>query len=389
MAEVRAPRDESDWDGYTEVLVRSFGADAETWRTWFDGPRDHAIVRLAVDGGRVVAGAAALPVGQRFGGRVVPAAGVAAVSAAPEARGRGAAGQVLEALAAAAREAGILVAPLWSARTTVYRRAGWELAGRAHAHAVELERLRGLGGRGEAVLDPGGETRALQAALVERFDGPLERPEWWWRWRYERDRPHPRERVGWVEDGRLTGFASFERAPSDGGYVIGVHELWTGTREALGGLAGFLASHASIAPEVRLYQRAAPETPDLAWLLPPGTVRTEARDPWMLRLLDPAAALAARGWPRSAAVRLELEVADPWRPGPERLRLEVEGGEARTSPVGEGRVRLGVGALAAWYAGALPPTRAARLGLAAGPAADLLAMDALTGDRPVWLPDAF
>jgi hypothetical protein len=52
-------------------------------------------------------------------------------------------------------------------------------------------------------------------------------------------------------------------------------------------------------------------------------------------------------------------------------------------------VRLGVGALAAWYAGAMPATRGARLGLVEGPAADLAAMDALTADRPVWLPDAF
>jgi hypothetical protein len=82
-------------------------------------------------------------------------------------------------------------------------------------------------------------------------------------------------------------------------------------------------------------------------------------------------------------------VVDPWAAGPASLVLEVEAGAARVSPGGGGRVRIGVGALSAWYAGALRTTRAARVGLAEGPTEDLEAMDPLTGDRPVWLPDAF
>jgi hypothetical protein len=52
-------------------------------------------------------------------------------------------------------------------------------------------------------------------------------------------------------------------------------------------------------------------------------------------------------------------------------------------------VRIGVGALSAWYSGHLRASDAARLGLATGPDRDLAALDRLTGDRPVWLPDHF
>lgn len=191
MAEATAPRDESDWEGYRRVMARSYGGDEELWRGWLAAVRDHAIVRVAAEGGRVVGGATVLPAGQWFGGRVVPAAAVAGVCAAPEARGRGVAAALLRALAAAAREAGLLVSPLWPSRTTVYRRWGWEIAGLAHGHTIALPALAGLRGQGEPVLDPGPEIRPLQPALAEGWNGPLDRPEWWWPWRYGQDLPVP------------------------------------------------------------------------------------------------------------------------------------------------------------------------------------------------------
>ena len=392
MAEVTAPRDAGDWDGYIRVLVRSFGGTEDDWEAWRAGVEEHAIVRLVLDGNRVVAGATALPVAQWFGGRPVPAAALAAVVVAPEARGRGVAAAMLRALGDAALEAGCLVSPLWASRTTLYRRWGWELAGRGHEHRIPLSALAGVGrdARGEPVLEPGPDAWTLQQDLARRWNGPLERPEWWWRWRYGSDRPHPRERVGWVEDGRLTGLLSFERAGSGPEHFrVVVRELWTATPDALGGLGAVLGSHATVAEDAVLHAAAAPQTPDLAWLLTPGAVVSEAKDPWMIRLLDPAAALLARGWPAAPAARVEVEVDDPWTGGPERMVLEVEGGAARVTPGGGGHVRLGVGALAAWYAGGLDATRAAGLGLAAGPPEDLAALDRLGRDRPAWLPDRF
>jgi predicted acetyltransferase len=389
--EVRAPRGEADWAGYLSAIQRSFTGDPGAWRDWSETVRAHGVARVAVAGGRVLGGAAVLPAPQLFGGREVPGAQVAAVCSVPEARGRGVAGAVLRSLADEARAAGLAVSSLWASRTNVYRATGWEVAGRDASHDVHADALAGPPARGEAELDPGPEIEPFQRALAGAWNGALARPAWWWRFRWGREVPHPRERVAWREGGRLTGILSFERTPTVGfGYRIGVRELWAATPDALHGLLAHAASHRSITQEVRFLPGAlAPDLPELLWLTRPGTVESSSVNPWLLRLLDVPAALRARGWAPAARARVEFEVADPWAGGPARLVLEIADGEAAVEPGGGGRVRLGVGALAAWYAGGLPATRAARMGLIEGDPADLAAMDPLPADRPVWLPDHF
>lgn len=61
----------------------------------------------------------------------------------------------------------------------------------------------------------------------------------------------------------------------------------------------------------------------------------------MLRVLDAAGAVAARGWPRHVAGSVDLWLDDdvcPWNAGPHRLSLE--GGTGRLDPGGDGSVRL-------------------------------------------------
>jgi predicted acetyltransferase len=383
--EVRPPTDDRDWEGYALAAIRSFGGDRESRARWRAALEPHALVLVAVDGGRVIGGAMALPVGQHFGGREVPAAAVATVCTVPEARGRGVAATVLRALAEQARAAGLLVSPLWSARTRVYHRLGWQAAGRAYRHRVRLDALPGSAS-GEVVPDPGVDARDLQAGLAARWSGPLARPGWWWQWR----NPAPWdavERVGWREDGRLTGLAEL-RIDHRGRRIL-VRELWAATPDAVAGLAGHLGAHRAQLDHALFAAGCQPAEPDLLWRLAPGELRTRATSPWLLRLLDVPGALAARGWPQDASARLELEVADPWEGGPRRLVLDVGAGGAEVAEGGRGRVWIEVGALAAWYAGGLPAARAAVLGMARGSADDLAAMDRLTSDRPVWLPDRF
>jgi predicted acetyltransferase len=73
---------------------------------------------------------------------------------------------------------------------------------------------------------------------------------------------------------------------------------------------------------------------------------------WMVRVLDVAAALEARGWPAGAAGTLHLEVEDDLFPeNGGRFVLEVSDGVARVRRGGEGRMRLHVRALAPLYTG--------------------------------------
>ena len=104
------------------------------------------------------------------------------------------------------------------------------------------------------------------------------------------------------------------------------------------------------------------------------------RQPWMLRVLDPAAAVAARGW--AADVDVSFVLVDPQR-GDTAHRLVVEGGQGRLEPADPTGPRLHVRGLALLLAGAAGTARVRALGLldgdlpgldpaCAGPVPDLL-----------------
>ena len=127
---------------------------------------------------------------------------------------------------------------------------------------------------------------------------------------------------------------------------------------------------------------------DPAPLLAPFTgTAIEAREPWMLRVLDAPAAVAARGWPPHLGGSVELELADevcPWNAG--RWRLVLDGGDGRLEPGGEGGVRLTMRGLAAWYAGAVTPAVLRRAGfLACDEGADAFLAAASAGPPPALL----
>jgi predicted acetyltransferase len=86
----------------------------------------------------------------------------------------------------------------------------------------------------------------------------------------------------------------------------------------------------------------------------------ERRRPWMLGVLDPAAAVAARGWPRGLAgsVDLRLDSGDH--------RLTLDRGAGRLEPGGSGAVEVTPRGLAVLYAGAAGPALLRRAGLLAG-----------------------
>src|SRR5262249_59792346 len=86
--------------------------------------------------------------------------------------------------------------------------------------------------------------------------------------------------------------------------------------------------------------------------------------PWMLRLVDAPAAIAARGYADDVRVEVPLEITDaacPWNVG--RHTLVVERGAGRLERGGSGAVRLGIRALASLYSGrgATPPPAPTRL----------------------------
>src|SRR3954468_11266783 len=130
MLETR-PLGPADYDAAWELSRLALGSP-QRQRDPDTGPRPHDGVNrwgaFSADG-RLVARASDIEHEQWWGGRLVPASGVAGVAVQAEARGRGAGRTVMTALLRGVRERGAPVAALYGTSTAVYRSLGFEACG--------------------------------------------------------------------------------------------------------------------------------------------------------------------------------------------------------------------------------------------------------------------
>lgn len=374
-----------------ELSRLAFGAPREPPPEWL-GPRPGRRSWGAYDGGgRLVARASDREQGQWFGGRLVPVSGVAGVAVAPEVRGTGLARQVMTALLAGARERGAVLSTLFRTTPGPYRRLGYEQVGTLTWTAVRTAELASLRVPAGVTLRPAGAAdvpavRDLYRRMARSGTGLM-----------ERDAPlfdtsaetviGGRDGVSLAlgADGTVEGYASWDRGPGyDAGGRVSVYDLVGHTAAATTALLAMLASWASVAPTLLLRL----PDPDPALLLANVAAPTaESQDPWMLRVLDAPAAVAARGWPSPVAGTVDLDIEDevcPWNAGPHRL--ELSSGAGRLTPGGSGSVHVTARGLAVLYAGAASPAILRRSGLLAGDRdGDALLQAATAGPAPALL----
>src|SRR5262245_34075564 len=162
--------------------------------------------------------------------------------------------------------------------------------------------------------------------------------------------------------------------------MVTVDDFITTSPEATQALLSMLGGWAAVAPTIRL--KISPDPVILATAA--GKAPVEDRRPWMLRVVDAVAAIAARGWSRYLAGVVDLELVDeacPWNAG--TYRLVLEDGEGRLEHGGAGGPRFTPRGLALWYAGATSIDVLRRAGLVGGPAdADALLQVATAGPAP-------
>jgi len=333
------------------------------------------------------------------GGRRVSTAGVAGVVVAPEYRGSGLARQVMTHLLAEARRRGAVISTLFRTAPGLYRSLGYEevaelvdgtypaaaLAG-TRAERTTVRRARtadgptirkiyaDLAASGSMLLTRDGACfTASDPELIAAFDGITVAEE----------------------DGRIVGYASWDRRSGYGqSSVLAVTELLSLTGDGYRALLSTVGSFGSVAPTVALRTSG---TDPVHWLVPgAGWQVTEVRQ-YMLRIVDLAGAVAARGWPPGAQADVVLEVADPlcpWNSG--RHRLLVQDGDGRIEPVaGTSSGPTAVltvttvtpGGLAVLYAGGVPVSTLRRGGLLTGGSAsgDAELDAAFAGPRPAIL----
>lgn len=302
--------------------------------------------------GRLVARAFARPYEQWWCGRPVPMAGIAGVAVLPEHRGKGLVRRLMDAVLPLA---GAPISSLFPTAPGIYRPLDWEVVGDYGFTPVPLTMLPT---RGEAEVRSATEADlpAIEALYDQRCrssSGALVR----------RGPSFPEGVRGIleldvvtvaVEGDRVTGYAAYSRGR---GYVHGGPlTLWDCITTTPGSLRSLLAGLAGWSSVVDVVSWRG-STDDLGLSLSRTLPAPDKAQPWMLRVIDPVAAVAARGFAPG-------ELTGAFAVGGTGYRLEVADGRGQLTVVpGEGLPVVHPRGLALLYAG-VAEGRLARNGLA-------------------------
>ncbi|HYQ62771.1 GNAT family N-acetyltransferase [Actinophytocola sp.] len=377
---IRPPRDADDEQIY-EIGRIAFGGPREPVpeRLWSKYPGWYGLV--AELDGRIAATLKVREYRQFFGGSAVRMGGLASVAVAPAGRGRGVATALLDAAMPEMRDRGDCISALYPTVPSLYRGRGWEQTGNYERVALRPELFALLPKPAERPL----LRRATESDLAAihdcylRFartvDGMLDRSTA----AFEPEKLLELDIVDIIPgvDGTVRGYLTGERSEFE---KVVVHDLVADDRETALGLFANLGRWAGTSEEISL------RINDPGWwqlLMALPVVHDVHNHPWMLRVVDLPAAVAARGWPNAAHLTptsVDIEVVDehaPWQAG--RHRLVVDGGKVVCEPGGDGTVRLPARALGPWYAGSADTAMLRRGGLIEGDLAAARVLDLLTG----------
>jgi predicted acetyltransferase len=379
---------EADLDAMQDIRVRAFGpmppSGAERWRAINLELVEQGRLFGVFDEDRLAGCGKARGFEQVWHGRFVPTAGMAGITVLPEFRGRGVGTLLMRGLAQRSIARGEPLSALFPATVPVYRHLGWELVGAQSRYALPAAQLRVLGGSARpvrATADDVGRLLALcrDGVCGSRSSGPIVWPAQEWR-------------------RRLADPDSFVYLADDGVVVYGwegtdlaVDLLWAQSEDTMRSFWSLVGSGSSVARTV--YAHLSPEDP-VFWVLPEEAGHEVTRHGWMLRVLDVAGALAARGYPAGVEQSLVLQVEDAESEANSGTwRLSVAGGTGRAERVERsaaegGALWLSARGLAALYAGR-PVAALRRAGLAAGGEEGDEAADAVFATSVAYVTDYF
>ena len=334
--------------------------------------------------GRLVAQTRLHEYAQWWGGRAVPMGGVASVVVHPDARGAGLASRLMEHLLGVMVERGQVVSALFPTVAALYRAVGWEVVGTLDETRLATRDLappeRSACTVRTAAEDDAAAVQALYDARAQAAAGGLTRtgpmfPD-------GAEAAFDCDVVALAEDadGVPRGYLSYDRGR---GYRGGEGELhvWemAADADAARALLAALARWHPVAGST-LWRGSTQELTLLtAGPVPPPTTR----QPWMLRLVDPAAAVAARGYDPHVTASTAFTLVDPQRPSSQSWRLEVADGRGQLVPADGPAAELHVRGLALLYAGAADTATLLRTGLLSSPLPGLDA--AFAGPAPELL----
>lgn len=368
----------------TQLGHEAFGGPAPKPEEEVAVPEQPAIRLGVFDGGELVARAIGLEHQLWFGGRPVPSLGIGGVTVRAEDRGRGLLAPLLTELLRRGREQGAVVSSLYASAHGIYRRFGYELIGdmvsaqvpttqllpRQRVPAdVTVRRVR------EADLSAVHEVysswaRAHNGALTRT--GPVFAEPWG---------KGASAALLAVRGDTVIGCCRQVRGEGNGAEVVQEVEDLIATEEA--GLAALLTVLAGNHSVTGLTSIETSGLDPVRQLIPGAAWKVTSTHAYGLAVLDPAAALAARGWPAmTAAVDLAVEGRGF------RIELDGAGGAAVTSIEVTGLPDFTARGFAVAHAGAQPCAMLRSIGLLTGDARSDSVLDALFAGQ-VGVRDAF
>jgi predicted acetyltransferase len=373
--ELRQAETESDRDQTWEIVRRAFNSPRDRRERWNDGSPNHLLWGL-YDGDRLLATAKVLDFTQWIGGRAVPMAGISGVGVGPDQRGRGRATELFRLLLPALRERGYPVSGLMPASTSLYRKAGYEVAAMWSQLSMPTRALHSLPRALDvavraATVDDIPAIAAHERRYGSTFNGWVDPSDEWWAWF---GRQGYDDGFGYVAvDGdEIIGDVWYRQSDDPKwGYGIEVLGMAAETRDVLCALWHAVGSSSTMAHRVTV---TAPMDASLLLLLPEQELETVKELRYMLRVCDVAAAIEARGYPSGLTASVEIDVRDPIIAANDgRWVLAVQDGKGHAERGGDGRVQVGVNAFASLYSGWATPDLLRATGLLAGDDLGMLA----------------
>lgn len=300
------------------------------------------------------------------GGRVVPAAGLSEIAVLPTHRRRGVLRSLLGEVLVEARARARPVAVLFASEGGIYGRFGFAPACSAARYRLERRRatLRDVPAiAGQVRLLSIADARVALPAVFEvarrHRTGEIDRSPSGWQGLLEDGPQAPgagsaRFVCCYEEAGQIDGYAVYDVLPSptsaDGERTCRLVELVALVPSAEVALWRYLLGLDLVG---RFETEDRPVDEPLRHLLadPRALATSSVSDQLWLKLLDPAAALAARAYPSAGSLVLEVAGAGVEVPG--RLLVEVDGGGSASVSVTErpAELRLDATALATCYLG--------------------------------------
>ena len=358
--------------GITSLLSWAFGFSRARSEEYVANVGLGSLRLLRGDDGHPMACAALLETAHVFHCRPVRAANIAHVAIAPERRGQGLAVPFVDALCEEAKANGAAIATLFASTRPVYRKAGFELAGHEIVYEAETAALPSssrLAFERVKLDDPRLVTAYTEKTLREA--GLLTRATA--HWNELRRAPTDALAAYLAEDAYLI-LDMGNKARLD------VRDWHAASPEAALGLLSFLARFRSVYRTVRWH--GAPHDylvaamPDKGW-------RLAHQEEWLLRVLDPGAALRQRGYHADQA-RLALRI------GEAALQVEVGGDGVQVGEGGSGpAVSMQAPAFVQLFTGFRSASKLAQYGLLAGDSADIRRCDQLFAGPPPWVAEHF